>query len=51
MAPGWNGDFCAFDVDAARTRNSTLKDSLSGANAVLSVVTADAALEIGRAHV
>lgn len=49
MAPGWNGDSRAFDVDATRTRNSTLEDAISGASAVLSVVTADAALRVARA--
>jgi 3-hydroxyisobutyrate dehydrogenase-like beta-hydroxyacid dehydrogenase len=47
-APDWAGEVRAFDVDPARTLAASLVDALRGADAVLSVVTADAALKVAR---
>ena len=43
-AAGWTGPLRAYDVEPARTRCPALGDALCGAEAVLSVVTADQAL-------
>ncbi len=44
LNPGWR----AYDIDPAKTQSETLAEALKGAVCVLSVVTADQALEVAR---
>lgn len=48
-SPDWIGEMRAFDIDSTRTRAASLAGALHGADAVLSVVTADAALAVANA--